>query len=53
MVQGIYGFKFGGHSVNLPATPLEGVASILVLLGIGIIVMVVLERYLNWSQAHR
>ena len=53
MIQGIYGFQFGGHGVNLPATPLEGVASILVLIGIGLLVMVVLERCIKWNQAHQ
>ncbi|HLZ57642.1 MAG TPA: hypothetical protein VKR06_11895 [Ktedonosporobacter sp.] len=54
-VQGFYGFDVtGSHAAdsNLHATPLLGVASILVLVGIAIAVLFILIRLLKWRQAH-
>lgn len=56
MAIGLFGLdesSSGQHPIHITGTAGQGIASILLLVGVSAIVLFVLDRYLTWRQAHQ
>jgi|SRR5579871_170737 hypothetical protein len=55
-VMGIYGLNessSGQHPIHITGTPLQAIASILLLIATAVVAMLALDGYLNWRQAQQ